>query len=146
MKVHISRLSERQRIQTLDGLYTAAASLKGRAAMKLFLRDLLTEGERIMLGRRIIIARRLLSGGGYREIASELGAGYDTIRRVHRWLSDQFPGYETALAGLADVERERKFRGHTNWRATLARLKRKYPVHFLFFPNPNRRVRASQAL
>ena len=68
MKVRVGELSDKHRIEVLDTLYTAASAIKGRQAMKLFLRDLLTESERIMLGRRIIIARRLLSGQHYDQI------------------------------------------------------------------------------
>jgi len=72
MKRKISELSEKERITTLDALYTAAGSLKGREAMKLFLRDLLTESERIMLGRRILIARLLLTGATRRDIGKRM--------------------------------------------------------------------------
>jgi uncharacterized protein YerC len=62
MKRKAEDLSEQEIITTLDTLYTAAAGVKGRAAIKLFLRDLLTPSERIMLGRRLIIARLLIFG------------------------------------------------------------------------------------
>src|SRR3990167_10067818 len=100
MKVRAKELSDTDRMEVLDALYTAASSVKGRADMKLFLRDLLTESERVMLGRRILIARMLLSGCTHRYIAAGLNVGLDTVSRVHRWLDDQFPGYEKAIAGL----------------------------------------------
>src|SRR2546421_2818309 len=103
MKVRARDLSDRHRIEVLDALYTSASAVKGRQAMKLFLRDLLTESERIMMGRRILIARRLLTNGTYDDIGKDLGVGHDTIRRVDRWLYDQFPGYERAIK---DMERE----------------------------------------
>ena len=68
MKRKINELMPKERIATLDALYTAVNSLRGREAVKLFLRDLLTESERIMLGRRIIVARRLLAGDRYDDI------------------------------------------------------------------------------
>ena len=100
MKRKAKELTDEQRIETLDALYTAASSLKGRSAMKLFLRDLLTESERIMLGRRIIIARKLIAGEPYDAIEEELRVGRDTIWRVQRWLFDQLPGYEKAIAEM----------------------------------------------
>jgi uncharacterized protein YerC len=119
-------------MQTLDILYTAAGSVKGRNAMKLFLRDLLTESERIMCGRRIIIARKLLSGETYEEIQQSLGASLNTISKVHRWLDDQMPGYEQAIRGMERAFERRMTKAEVNrqWRA----LKRKYPLHFLLFP------------
>lgn len=136
----MKELGEKERIATLDALYTAAGSLRGRDAMKDFLRDLLTESERVMLGRRILIARLLLSGATRREIATRLQVGLDTIQRIERWLSDQMPGYENAIAGLerAHGKREQKFEADKRFAA----LKRKYPLHFLLFKDPftNRRI------
>ena len=111
--------------------------------MKSFLKDLLTESERIMLGRRILIARELLSGARYEDIAASMNVGHDTISRVQQWLSDQIPGYEQALAEMQkEMERreEKQRRGRMSrdltWRGSFARLKKKYPLHFLFFPWP----------
>ncbi len=133
MKVKARQLSDEERIETLDALYTAAGTVRGRDAMKLFLRDLLTESERIILGRRIIIARGLISGSHNDEIAAKLRVGYDTIYRVRRWLDDQFPGYEKAIK---DMEKEFEKRQEKKLYATnsLYRLKKKYPLHFLLFP------------
>ena len=100
MKVKIEKLGEKEIMKTLDTLYTAASAVTGRDAVKLFLKDLLTSSERIMLGRRIIIARMLLSGETYDGITKRLKVGHDTIFRVQRWLNDQMPGYEKAIAGL----------------------------------------------
>lgn len=133
-KVKQKNLTKRQFIETLDTLYTAAGSLKGRDAMKRFLRDLLTPSERIMLGRRILIARRLLAGAEYEDISKELGASARTIWKVGRWLSDQMPGYEEALKGMERELRKRKTRSET--RRNFAALKRKYPLHFALFPWP----------
>ncbi len=139
MKVKAKNLSEKQRIETLDALYTAASTIKGRAAMKLFLRDLLTESERIMLGRRILIARRLIAGESYRVIGRDLHMGIDTVWRVRRWLVDQLPGYEHAIKEMEKEfkERKRKYEDKKLYATSaLYRLKKKYPLHFLLFPTP----------
>ena len=139
MKVRAKQLSNTQRMETLDTLYTAAGTVKGRAAMKLFLRDLLTESERIMLGRRIIIARRLLAGASQRDIEHELRVGRDTVQRVQRWLLDQLPGYEQAVRELERElsERQRRYEDKKLYAtSTLYRLKKKYPLHFLLFLTP----------
>jgi len=137
MKVKLKKLTKQQQIETLDSLYTAAGTIRGRDAMKRFLRDLLTESERVMLGRRIMIARRLISGATQRDIAAEMGVGTDTVWRIERWLNDQMPGYEDAVRGL---EKETAKRLTTYRRKVsqhpLAILKRKYPLHFLLFPWP----------
>lgn len=132
MKKKLKDLSEKERIRTLDALYTAAGSLRGRDAMKLFLRDLLTPSERVMLGRRILIAQKLIEGKGREEIMAELHVGPDTIWRIEQWLGDQFPGFENALKGL---RRAFDARARKAERQKIAkRLKQKYPLHFLLFP------------
>ncbi len=151
MKRRAKELTDEQRIKTLDALYTAAGTVKGRAAMKIFLRDLLTESERIMLGRRILIARELLAQKSYPNISAEMGSGFDTIARVERWLHDQFPGYEDAIRGMEKEFAARKPRPLKNEKkkhpsetfnkrlyatSAIYRLKKKYPLHFLLFPWP----------
>ncbi len=125
MKRRLSDLSEIERIKTLDTLYTAAGSVRGRTDMKLFLKDLLTESERVMLGRRILIARLLLQG-----------ASQDEVRE--HWLNDQMPGYEQAIAGMEREFKGRTFATYYSAREVLRRLKKKYPLHFLLFPEPKR--------
>lgn len=131
MKVQAKNLNNADRIKILDALYTSAGSLKGRDAMKAFLKDLLTESERIMLGRRILIAQGLLEGQSSRTISEEMGVGLDTVGKVERWLQDQMPGYEKAITGMnrAFDERLKKTESKKNWQ----NLKRKYPLHFLLF-------------
>lgn len=135
MKRRPKDLTEKEMIITLDALYTAASAVHGRNAVKLFLRDLLTPSERVMLGRRIIIARMLLAGVPYEDIARRMRVGHATVGRVHRWLHDQLPGYEQAIKGM---EEEFKKRREKKLYATnaLYRLKKKYPLHFLLFPVP----------
>lgn len=137
MKKKIEDLTKQERITTLDLLYTAAASVKGREAMKLFLRDLLTTSERVMLGRRIWIARLLLAGEGSAEIGRKLKVGSNTVWRVGKWLEDQFPGYEQALQGLEKEMDTRALKREASVEPfSFAALKRKYPLHFLLFPSP----------
>lgn len=132
MKKKINQLSEQEQIVTLDMLYTAASTVQGRDATKSFLRDLLTPSERIMLGRRIWIARLLLQGYSQAEIGRELKVGPNTIWRVQRWLNDQMPGYEDAIKGL-ELELTNRKRSEVE-PFGFAALKKKYPLHFLLFP------------
>jgi uncharacterized protein YerC len=135
MKKKMNQLSELQIIETLDALYTAAGSLKGRNNMKAFLKELLTPSERLMLGRRILIARYLLSGYTHAEIGAYLEVGPNTIVKVERWLHAQMPGYRAAIKGL-----EKEFKKRSDRREiaanpfSLKALKKKYPLHFLLFP------------
>jgi uncharacterized protein YerC len=135
MKRRLKDLTKEETIVTLDTLYTASSSIKGRDAMKLFLRDLLTPSERIMLGRRIIIARMLMAGNSYSQIGKRLHVGYATVRRVHKWLEDQFPGFENSIKEM-EKEFDRRAGKVSTGNSLVARLKKKYPLHFLLFPQP----------
>lgn len=140
MKVRPENLSRQDRIRYLDTLYTAAGTVRGRADMKAFLRDLLTMSERIMVGRRITIARMLLAGFSSEEICRKLGVGSDTVWRVRRWLSDQYPGYEKALSGLEkEYTRRTEFRTRDS-ASLIGKLKKKYPIRFLLFPWPRKKT------
>lgn len=134
MKKRMSELGEKEKIATLDALYSAAGSLKGRDAIKSFLKDLLTESERVMLGRRILIAQLLIGGVTRREIAERMQVGLDTVERIARWLKDELPGYEQAVEGLSKEHAKREHKMEEKKR--FAALKRKYPLHFLFFRDP----------
>ena len=139
MKVKAKELTDQQRIEILDALYTAAGTVKGRAAMKLFLKDLLTESERIMMGRRILIARKLIAGDSFADINDSLGVGKDTVWRVEKWLHDQFPGYESVISAMEKEFAARKKKSDDKRlyaTSALYRLKKKYPLHFLLFPTP----------
>lgn len=120
---------------TLDTLYTAVSAVKGRKAIKLFLRDLLTSSERIMLGRRIIIARLLIVGESYNAIERRLGVGRTTISRVQHWLEDQLPGYEEAIKEM-EKEFTKRDEKRLYAKSAIFRLKKKYPLHFLLIPAP----------
>ena len=119
----------------LDILYTAVSSLNSREEVKKFLRDLLTESERIMMGRRIIIAQRLLEDKSYLEIKRELGVGMDTIIRVHRWLEDDIDGYEKVVKKLEKVFESRQEKRDKAYLDPFSfeGLKKRYPLHFFLF-------------
>ena len=92
-----------------------------------------------MLGRRILIARKLIAGKNFEDINEELRVGRDTVWRVQRWLEDQFPGYEKVIDDMEKVFALRKRKSDEKRlyaTSMLYRLKKKYPLHFLLFPTP----------
>lgn len=145
MKVRPHKLTREAKIKYLDALYTASSVLKTKDDMKKFLRDLLTESERIMIGRRIIIAHKLLQDEGYDQISSELKAGKDTITKVHQWLQDEVRGYEKAIEKfqkILDQREEKKVKANQYHNSPFKQLKKRYPLHFLLFnlfDKPNER-------
>lgn len=142
MKKKMSDLSPEERMGTLDVLYTAASAITGRKAVKAFLKDLLTPSEKIMLGRRILIARLLLRGHSQARIGEKLKVGPNTIWKVERWLSDQMPGYEDAIEGLeVEMNKRQDLIDISKNPFSFKALKKKYPLHFLLFPSPKPKKR-----
>lgn len=135
MKIRARKLSSKDRIKYVDTLYTAMAGLHSQEEIRNFLKDLLTEGEKIMIGRRILIAQRLLEDKSYNEIVKELKVGADTIMRIHRWLEDESDGYEKAVKNIQKgfkpkknyLEKSSPVPYSFDW------LRKKYPLHFFLF-------------
>ncbi len=135
MKVRPRKISNQDRMKYLDALYTAIESLKSREETKRFLRDLLTESERIMIGRRIIIAQKLLKDQSYNQIMREMKVGPDTIMRVHRWLEDENNGYEKVIKQLEKTfeSRQKPIKKEFYDTGSFKSIKRRYPLHFFLF-------------
>lgn len=128
-------MDNKDRMKYLDALYTSISGLKSREEIKNFLKDLLTESERVMIGRRILIAQKLLENKTYNEIVEEMHVGFDTIMRVHRWLEDESDGYEKAVRALEKELSQRTKKLETKYidPFSFAGLKKKYPLHFFLF-------------
>lgn len=128
MKLRSRKTSIEDKTKYLDALYTAIVSLRSRDEIKDFLKDLLTEGERIMIGRRIIIAQQLLMEKSYQEIMDELKVGSDTIARVHRWLDDEIKGYERAVQ---ELEKSFAKRSSRRYNTNIGTKRGKYPNYHI---------------
>lgn len=135
MKIRARKLGKQEKIEYLDALYTAVESLGSREEVKNFLRDLLSESERIMIGRRIVIAKRLLNEEPYEQIIREMKVGADTVTRVHQWLEDDVEGYEKVVRKLKRVLESREEKRNKAYVAPFSfqGLKNRYPLHFFLF-------------
>ena len=126
--------------QTFNALFETADLAARKGTIKNFIKELLTESELLMLGRRLLIARMLLSGLSQAEIRYKLRLSPNTIWKVNKWLVNQFPEYGEALKG---VEKEREARSKSSKKIkssyknynllTFEEIKSKYPMHFLLF-------------
>jgi TrpR-related protein YerC/YecD len=78
-------------------LFATIDSLKNRAELESFMRDLCTIQELETLAHRWQVAKLLNEGLPYLEIAQRTGASTATVTRVANWLRHGEGGYETAL-------------------------------------------------
>jgi len=83
--------------QLVNAFCKMLADLKTPLAVHDFLKDLLNRQERMMLIRRLLIAKLLTDGFTYRAICDKMKCGNSTIARVERWLRFGRGGYEKAL-------------------------------------------------
>lgn len=135
-KVNPKALDSNSKMKYLDLLWTSIAQLETREETKQFFKDLLSESEAIMLARRIEVAKRLLEGESYDNIAADLKAGKDTIGRVQRWLISGFGGYEKAVNGFKKEANRRFSKSKVADKKepySFGWIKQKYPLHFLLF-------------
>jgi len=88
-------------------LVDAIWSLKTRAEVEDFLRDLCTLGELDAMAHRWAVAQELDRGLPYVEVAAKTGASTTTVTRVAQWLHHGQGGYQVAL----DRRRSKKTRG-----------------------------------
>lgn len=86
-RIQPKHLPQKERNPHLAILWEALASLSTTQEVHLFLQGLLSEGEEVMLARRIIIAKELLAEKSYTDIATSHHVGYSTIAKIHAWLS-----------------------------------------------------------
>ncbi|MBI3251307.1 MAG: hypothetical protein HYZ62_00165 [Candidatus Andersenbacteria bacterium] len=84
-------LSWKQREEIAKELVTVVRLARRHNDAKKLLKNLLTPGELIMIGRRVLIAERLIQGKTYEEIKRELRVGLSTITTVQKWLTDNQP-------------------------------------------------------
>ena len=78
-------------------LFEAIRSLKSRAELEAFLRDLCTLSELEAMAHRWQVARLVDQGLPYLEIAEKTGASTATVTRVAHWLNHGEGGYRLAL-------------------------------------------------
>jgi TrpR-related protein YerC/YecD len=86
------------RTQEMEALFDAIRSLRTRAEVEHFLRDLCTLSELEAMAHRWQVARLLDEGLPYLEIAQRTGASTTTVTRVAHWLRHGEGGYRLALA------------------------------------------------
>ena len=99
-----------------------------------FINSMLTERERLTIGRRALIANLIVSRHTQMEINQMLSVSPNTYSKIKRWIDDELPNFETTN----EVERARmrikhKERPHYPNPLTFEALRKRYPMDFLLF-------------
>ena len=134
MKFVTKKIEKDIKSKCLDALYAALDFSKERNEIKTFINDVLTEGEKVMVGRRILIAKRLLTGKPHRKIVAEMGVGLDTVYRVKKWLGGRYKGYEKVVekikkATRSSLKQKSEFKDYYPT-GGLAEIRRRYKSYY----------------
>ncbi|MBI2065059.1 MAG: hypothetical protein HYT62_03355 [Candidatus Yanofskybacteria bacterium] len=134
MKIKSGVLNDKEKDKFIDMLYVGVGKLKSQKDIKHFLRDFLTESEKIMIGRRMLIAQRLLYRQPYDQIVREMGVGLDTIYKIRNWLNSGPGGHKDIIPKLKNTRRLRK-KINSGFRdyyvsGPFAELRKRYRSHY----------------
>lgn len=126
---------------TLAALEEAAKRMEGPYPALTLINELLTESEKLTIGRRILIAQMILAGMTQAEINYTLSVSPNTFCRTRKWLEGQIPNYDDALREAMVLENERSDKRYEERSSrkqyapanTFRGMRQRYPAHFLFF-------------
>jgi len=135
MRKQINKNNDQLDQRAITKLFKAASVAEKKKQVESFLKGLLTNSEQLMLGRRLLVAELLLSGQTQAEIIYKYKISPNTVWRINKWLIAEFPEYGQVLketVGTKKVHnREERMSSFDSF--TFAKLKEKYPMHFLLF-------------
>lgn len=92
-----NKLSYRNQEKLFRDFCRVIKRLRTETAIGDFFKDLLNRHERMMIVRRLLVAKMLLADKTYREIRTKLKVGSSTIARIERWLNFGRKGILRAL-------------------------------------------------
>ena len=96
----VERLSKSEQESLVFDLVYAMVQTKSVSDGALLLQDLLTKSEITILGKRLRIAKLLISGASYEEIEKKLKVSHATIAKIAAWLTDRGEGFRKIVKSL----------------------------------------------
>jgi len=132
MRKKLEKMKLEEKVATEAALTAVTKRLNNSADH--FIQSLLTERERLTIGRRVLIANLILSGFTQMEINQKLSVSPNTYSKIKRWIDDELPNFEATN----EIERARsvtkyKARMHYPKPLTFAAMRKNYPLDFLLF-------------
>ncbi len=108
------RLNQKVQERILRNLFIAISKINKERQSKLFLDDLLTRTEKVVLAKRLAIALLLQSGSSYSDIKDLIKVSASTISSVNNKLNTG-KGYREVINKLLSVESQQKDSWLTNF-------------------------------
>lgn len=116
----------------VDQLALKALSLATEDTADSILIKLLTNKEKIALGRRLIIAEAIKSGKTRMEINERISISPNTFTQIKRWIDSDQKIY-TSVKAVHNVSRKHSSRRQRVESFSYEDIKRRYPAHHLLF-------------
>lgn len=137
MSTNVKNLSPQKKELVLSVLYKSAKRFDEQSTVTNFINELLTESEKVTIGRRVLIAQMILSGYSQAEIMHRLGVSPNTFTRTKKWLLGQIPEYDVVIKEFELNKNNKRVRTKAKKKnynpLTFRGMRNKYPMHFLFF-------------
>ena len=96
----LEKLSKEQQLDITFDLINAISLVKGAEETALLLQDLLTSVEVKNLGKRLRIAKLLITGKTHLEIVEEVHCSFASVSKVNMWLNQRGEGFKRIIAKL----------------------------------------------
>lgn len=117
---------------TVDEFALKALSLATEDTADSILIKLLTNKEKIALGRRLIIAEAIKAGKTRMEINEQISISPNTFTQIKRWIDSDQKTY-TSVKTVHKVSRKHLSRRQEVKTFSYEDMKRRYPGHYLLF-------------
>jgi len=122
----IEKLTKTEQESLVFDLVHALVQTQTVGEAALFVQDLLTKSEMKMLGKRLRIAKLLLSGMTYDEIQKNLHSSHTTVAKIAAWLAERGDGFRKIIEKLPKEKHEEKWFERSEWDS----FKRRYSLYF----------------
>lgn len=122
----IEKLSKEDQESLVFDLINAFAQTHNVGEAALFLQDLLTKAEMKILGKRLRIAKLLLEGMTYDEIAKDLYTSHATVAKIGAWLAERGDGFRKIIVKLPKQNNMKHGTERSDW----DKFKRRYSLYF----------------
>lgn len=108
---HVSRkpISKDLYKEIVQELWWILTNIRDEREMAMFLGDLLTDTEKLMLAKRLALANLILRGWDWFEICDFLKVSPSTVNHMRHWLNGSGRGFRIAIKRLEKKERWEEF-------------------------------------
>lgn len=124
--MRVEKLSRKEQENLIFDLVHGLVQARTVGDVALFLQDLLTKNEMKVLGKRLAIAKLLLSGMIYEDIEKQLHTSHTTVAKIAAWLAERGDGFRKIIQKLPKNIPEKAWHERSDW----DHFKRRYSLYF----------------